>query len=117
MLSVQGRAEIVALSLVTALRIPHENAFGQFELEIARFPASILQDAAHAFEKVLGPELYRGDVDRHWDRPQAGIHPGSGLSACFVQDPPADRHDEATVFSDAHEPRWRDEPSIWVYPA
>src|SRR4029077_19008248 len=29
--------------------------------------------------------------------------------ACFVQDPPADRHNQATVFGDGHEHRRRDE--------
>src|SRR2546426_10532141 len=74
----------------------HEDALGQFELEIAWLQASILQDRTNPFEKTLVPELYCGDVDRYRHRPQACIQPGSGLPACFVQHPLADRQKEAS---------------------
>src|SRR5207302_6552379 len=63
------------------------------------------------------PELYCGDVDRYGHRPQARIQPGSGLPACFVQHPLADRQKEASVFGDGHELRRRDEASIEMQPA
>src|ERR1700694_2474673 len=75
------------------------------------------QDSLNIFEKILAPELYRGNIDRYRDRLQACILPGARLPACFTYHPLANGHNEAAIFGDRHELKWRDKPAIWMLPA
>jgi hypothetical protein len=53
------------------LRILHQEAFGQLELQIARIEASLRQDVVHSGNEIAGAQFHRGDVDGDAHRPQA----------------------------------------------
>ena len=59
----------------------HDQAFGQFKLEILGFQAAILQCADDLGEQVLVAELSRRDVDRNVDERQPCLLPGLVLPA------------------------------------
>src|SRR5580658_4010379 len=73
--------------------ILHEDAFGDLEFEISRFPASFQEYPPDTFDKILVAELNGGNVDgnRQWRQPRD--LPGARLGACFTQYPTADLND------------------------
>ena len=97
--------------------VVHEQAFGQFEFEILRRHAGLLQDQIQSVDKALAPELHGGNIDRHGHRGQAGVEPGADLPAGLAQHPLADRHDEAALLRDRNELRRQNKPERRVIPA
>src|SRR5580704_6492056 len=62
----------------------HEVAFRQFEFEIARLQASILQDGPNTFKEISAAELDRRNVNSQTNGPQPSVLPCSGLPARFA---------------------------------
>src|SRR5580700_10829234 len=62
----------------------HEVAFPQFEFEIARLQASILQNSLNTFKEILAAELCRGNVNCQPNGPQPGVLPCLSLPARFA---------------------------------
>src|SRR5580658_1402016 len=95
----------------------HESAFGEFEVEVARFQAGFFERGANLREKSLSAEFGSRNIDRNPIERQARFLPSARLSACFTQHPTANREYQATIFCDGHELGRRQESSIRVPPA
>src|SRR6267143_2103176 len=62
----------------------HKDAFGELELEIARFQASFPEYCANTFEKILAAELDGRNIDSNRNGRQTRVLPGASLPACFA---------------------------------
>ena len=95
----------------------HKNAFGQFQFKKSGIQARILKDCKYTFQEVLVPKLHRGDVHGHRTQAQARIQPSLGLLARFMQDPVADRQNQAAVLRYGNKLCRRDSSSNGMRPA
>src|SRR5579863_60899 len=98
-------------------RIVHDHALGQLELEKMRIEAARLQRFRDGLREILLAELTRRDVHRDDDRRQSGILPCLVLRAGALEDPFADRHDEAGLFGERDEAPRTDRAALRDAPA
>ena len=70
--------------------ILHKDAFGELEVEIARFQAGLREYRPDTFDKALTAELDGGNIDGNPLKRQSRVLPFARLPACFAQHPAAD---------------------------
>ncbi len=86
------------------VRVAHEEAFGQLELEPGGIGSGVGEDLSHPRHEIGLAELRRADVDR--DREVAGrgdLGPQRQLRAGGSENPVAQRHDEARFLGERDE--------------
>src|SRR6185437_7942642 len=100
-----------------SLRVVHNRALGQLQLEEAGLEACLMQRATDYFEEIPLAELLRRQVHGHSYRADAGHLPCSRLPARFAQHPFPNRDDQAGLFGHGDEAAGRDETALRVAPA
>src|SRR6266404_2211399 len=97
--------------------ILHKDAFGELEVEIARFEAGFREYRPDRFDKTLVAKLDGGNINGNPLERQSRDLPDARLPACFAQQPTADLDNQATIFGDGHELGGKDESSVRLLPA
>src|ERR1041385_7450189 len=85
------------------LRVLHDGALRQLQLQILRRQSCLFENPDHSLRQILIVKLSRGNVHRdlHWRKPL--ITPAPSLQTRRAQNPFADRHDQARVFRERNE--------------
>ena len=101
------------------LRILHQRALGDFQLQIGRVDLGFRQHLGHAVHQVGLGELPAGQVDVDLQRrPVREIPvPDRGLLAGPAQHPFADRHDQAGLLGQRDEVQRRQHAAVGMVPA
>ena len=102
-----------------ALGLVHHDALGDLELEGRRIETRLGQDRVDLIEEIGLGELAGGQVDRHHQRRPARsrVAPSPRLAAGRLEDPPAERHDQAGLLGQRDERERRDQAAIGMLPA
>src|SRR6185369_11211146 len=99
------------------LRILHDRAFRQLQLEKLRRPTRLFENPDHRLGQILIVKLSCGDVDSNLNRRESLFTPALALQTSSAQDPFTNWHDQARVFSQRNELGWRNESELWMLPA
>src|SRR5258706_8173105 len=67
--------------------VPHDEAFGDFKIELTPFASRFLDGAAHGLDKTPLPQLNRRHVDRDARRTPVLHAPPAGVLQCFAYRP------------------------------
>ena len=97
--------------------VVHHHAFGELELQIARFEAGFLQYLSNRAHQVVLAELTGGNVNRHDNGLEPRVLPGLVLGTGGAQHPLADRNDEPGLFSERNELAGRHDALLRQVPA
>ena len=93
-----------------------QQAFGDFEDQLAGRHARLVQDRFDPRDEVVLAELHRADIDRQREAVTGPVQHVPG-EARFAQHPVAQRHDQATRFGHRDEDVGRHAAAVLAAPA
>ena len=93
--------------------VAEQQRFRDLELEPAGIEARRIEGGPNVALEVAALELHHREVDGH-----AQVRrPGTCITACLLQSPSADRHDQAAFLCKWNELGWRDQSTLGMTPA
>src|SRR5882762_2370445 len=96
--------------------VPHDEAFGDFKIELTAFASRFLDGAAYGLDKVPLLQLNRGHVDRDARRTPVLHAPTAGVLQCFAYRPLAHLQDHPGFLEYGNELYRRDQSRFRVLP-
>ena len=103
--------------LYPGFHIVHQQAFGDFQLQLGGRQAGFLQGAPPRSDELVVQQLPHRDVDRNRRDPLFGVFGIDGEQAGFAQHPGADADDEVAFFGHGNELGRRDKAQFGAVPA
>src|SRR5882762_3890396 len=97
--------------------VPHDEAFGDFKIELTAFASRFLDGAAYGLDKVPLLQLNRGHVDRDARRIPVLHAPRAGVLQCFAYRPLAHLQDHPGFLEYGNELHGRDQPRFRILPS
>src|SRR6267378_617258 len=96
--------------------VPHDEAFGDFKIELTAFASRFLDGAAYGLDKVPLLQLNRGHVDRDARRIPVLHAPTAGVLQCFAYRPLTHFQDHSRFLEYGDELYGRDQSRFRVLP-
>src|ERR1700691_2816737 len=90
---------------------PHQNAFGQLQLQITGVQSGFIESLEYDVAEVLVSKFHRGYVYGHGLEAEFCVEPGTRLTARFAKHPIIDGHDQSAIFGNGNELRRSDHAS------